>query len=146
MPSRRGPGLLLVLAGLWVFMLPLPAQQEEEAQAKPRIVETLVVNVKPGMDPQYEAYVKKAIAAYKETGSPQRWTAYRRYAGGDAYDYVFVWVHSKWAELDELLGGGSALVEVYGKEEAAKIVKSGRDAIRRVTRFIDLERPDMSLR
>lgn len=135
--------LLLVLMG--ALLAPVVAQQEEEKT--PRVMETLVVTVKPGMDPQYEAYVKKAIAAYKQTGSPQRWTAYRRYAGGDVYDYVFIWMHKKWAELDEdLLGGRNVLAEVYGKEEAARIVKSGRAAIRRVTRTIEVERPDMSLR
>ncbi len=140
---------MLWVGGLLLWILPglvagSPAQ-EEKAERPPKIIETLVVTVRPGMDPQYEAYVKKAIAAYKKTGSPQRWTAYRRYAGGDAYDYVFVWEHEKWAELDELMGGGDVLVEVYGEEEAKRIVKSGRDAIRHVTRTIEVERPDMSL-
>lgn len=136
-----GALLLWTLTGL---VAGSPAQ-EEEAERPPKIIETLVVTVKPGMDPQYEAYVKKAIAAYKKTGSPQKWTAYRRYAGGDVYDYVFVWEHEKWAELDELMGGGDVLAEVYGEEEAKRIVKSGRDAIRHVTRTIEVERPDMSL-
>ena len=140
----RKPWILPGMAVLVWVLLPLLAQQPEEKKP-PRVVETLVVTVKPGMDPQYEAYVKKAIAAYKKTGSPQRWTAYRRYAGGDVYDYVFVWVHDKWADLDVIGAGGNAMAEVYGEEEAARIVKSGRAAIRRVTRFIDIEKPDMSL-
>ena len=83
--------------------LVVPGSGRKRAGARPaqQFVQILTVHAKPEGALDYEAFVKKVMAAADKTGQNQRVVTYQVMQGGPGYTYMIATYFDKWAETDE---------------------------------------------
>ena len=82
----------------------LAAAGSAQAQGQPKqFVQVLTVHAKPEGAVDYEAFVKKVMAAGEKIGQNQRVVTYQVTTGGPGYTYMIATYFDKWAETDGLL-------------------------------------------
>jgi len=110
-----------------------------QAQDAPQMYSVLTVEVKPGAEGQFEEFVSKFRDAAEETESPVRWNASSAVTSGNSY--VFTRPFGSFAALE---GAGPELNEVYGEEEAGRLLGLLQASAASMSTTIYVERPDLS--
>jgi hypothetical protein len=109
------------------------------AQDAPELSSVLTVEVKPGTNGQFEEFVTKFRDAAEETNSSLRWRAVSAESGSDAY--VFTRPFGSFAALED---AGPDLTEVYGAEEAQRLLGLLAASAASMSTTIYADRPDLS--
>ena len=106
----------------------------------------LDVNVRLGMEQQFEEYAKKLIAATNATDPRAYWQMRERLFGpGNAAGYRAVVVFQQWADLDAPTKPlPQRLREHFGAEEGERVAAAGLAAIQGVTERLNRVRSDLA--
>ncbi|HET7293654.1 MAG TPA: hypothetical protein VFM88_14615 [Vicinamibacteria bacterium] len=100
------------------------------AQAQPKqFVQVLTVRATPTGAMDYEAFVKKVIAAAEKIGQTQRTVTFQVTAGGPGYTYMIATYFDRWAETDGFLSTPEILTKALGEVEGARALRAGRASI-----------------
>ena len=111
------------------------------AAPTPQFLNIAVVSVKPGMDAEFQNFMKNTTnPALKKGGLMWRGVWQNTTAGGDAFEYVLVSPVGKFAEYD----GPGALEKGLGAQGFAAWLTKGASLVNSVRRFIVRTRPDLS--
>lgn len=111
------------------------------AAPTPQFLNITVVSVKPGMDTEFQNFMKNTTnPALKKGGLMWREVWQNTAAGGDAFEYVLVSPVGKFAEYD----GAGALEKGLGAQGFAAWLTKGASLVNSVRRFIIRTRPDLS--
>jgi hypothetical protein len=103
------------------------AAASAQAQAQPKqFVQVLTIHTKPEGALDYEAFVKKVIAAGDKIGQTQRSITYQVMTGGPGYTYMLATYFDKWAETDEILSTPEVLFKALGELEGGRALRAGR--------------------
>jgi hypothetical protein len=98
-----------------------------QAQAQPKqFVNVLTIHTKPEGALDYEAFVKKVIAAGDKIGQTQRTITYQVTTGGPGYTYMIATYFDKWSETDEILSTPEILFKALGDLEGGRALRAGR--------------------
>ena len=121
------------------------AAASAQAQTQPKqFVHVLTIHAKPEGALDYEAFVKKVLAAGDKIGQTQRTVTYQVTAGGPAYTYMVATYFDKWAETDDVLPTPEILMKALGEVEGARALKAGRASIESVESTVYRLVPDFS--
>jgi hypothetical protein len=105
----------------------LAAAGSAQAQSQPKqFVQVLTVHAKPEGAVDYEAFVKKVMAAADKIGSSQRVVTFQLTMGSPGYTYMIATYFDKWAETDEPFSAPEILTKALGELEAGKALRAGR--------------------
>lgn len=85
--------------------------------------------VKPGMNQQYEDYIKKYVEAANKLGNVQPWAAFQTTVGGPAAEYFILLPFDDWGDRDAWTSPQQLLIKAFGEEEAAKVLRTGQAAV-----------------
>jgi hypothetical protein len=96
------------------------------ARAQSKFVQLLTVHAKPEGALEYEAFVKKVIAAAEKIGQKQRVLVFQVTSGGPGYTYMIVTYFDKWSETDEILSTPEIVMKALGEVEGGKVLRAGR--------------------
>lgn len=108
----------------------LAAAAAAQAQGQPKqFVQVLTVHARPEGALDYEAFVKKVIAAGDKIGQTQRTITYQVTTGGPGYTYMIATYFDKWAETDGLLSTAEILNKALGEVEGPRALRVGRTSI-----------------
>jgi hypothetical protein len=100
------------------------------AQAQPKqYVNVLTVQATPSGALEYEAFVKKVMAAADKIGQNQRVVTFQVTTGGPGYTYMIATYFDKWAETEGMISAPETLIKALGEVEGAKAVRAGRISI-----------------
>jgi hypothetical protein len=111
------------------------------AAPTPQLLNITVVSVKPGMDTEFQNFMKTTTnPALKKGGLMWRTVWQNTTAGGDAFEYVLVSPVGKFAEYD----GPSALEKGLGAQGFAAWQAKASTLVNSVRRFMVRTRPDLS--
>jgi antibiotic biosynthesis monooxygenase (ABM) superfamily enzyme len=113
-----------VAAFLFAITLPVVAQNPPT-----EFIQIITTTVRSTGVTEYEDYVKQIIAGANKIGAPQRVLVYQVGVGGPSFTYNIVLPFNKWEDMDSWPSIAQILTKAYGDAEAARILKSGRDAI-----------------
>lgn len=101
-----------------------------QAQSQPKqFVNVLTVHAKPEGAVDYEAFIKKVMAASEKAGQNQRVVTYQVTTGGPGYTYMILTYFDKWAETDGLLTVPQILTKALGEVEGGRALRAGRTNI-----------------
>jgi hypothetical protein len=120
----------------------LTASCGTQAQEPPQKFSTVTIEVKPGMNDQFEEVVRKFRDAVEQTNGPQRWLASQSMSGNPIYTINVPF--ATWAEFGPPPANPNPLVAAYGEEEAGRILGMLRDAEEGSTTTIYTARSDLS--
>ena len=116
-----------------------------QAQSQPKqFVSVLTVHCKPEGAVDYEAFVKKVIAAGDKLGQTQRVVTWQVTTGGPGYTYMIATYFDKWAETDGLPSVPETLNKALGELEGAKALRAGRMNIESTESAVYRLVPDLS--
>jgi hypothetical protein len=108
----------------------LAAAGSAQAQSQPKqFVHVLTVHAKPEGVVDYEAFVKKVMAAADKIGQSQRVVTFQVTSGGPGYTYMIATYFDKWAETDEPFSAPEILIKALGDLEGGKALRAGRATI-----------------
>lgn len=113
----------------------------QAGEAQPALVSLTQINVAPGGQAAFEAYLRKAIEANDQVGSNFYWTATQT-AIGDTTAYSIIRQVNSFAELAP--PAQNALIEALGQEEAAKLLEAVAPSVATVNTGVWAHRPDLS--
>jgi hypothetical protein len=100
------------------------------AQAQPKqFVHVLSVQATPSGALDYEAFVKKVMAAADKIGQDQRVVTFQVTSGGPGYTYMIATYFDKWAETESALSAPETLMKALGDVEGARVLRVGRTSI-----------------
>ena len=116
-------GILASGLGLVVALATSAAAQPKE------FVQVLTVHTKPDTAVDYEAFVKKVLAAGDKIGQTDRVLTFQVTAGGPGYTYMIASYFDKWAETDAVPSTPEILTKALGEVEGARQLRIGRTAI-----------------
>jgi len=123
----------------------LAAAGSAQAQGQPKqFVQILTVHAKPEGALDYEAFVKKVMAAADKTAQTQRVVTYQVMQGGPGYTYMIATYFDKWAETDEQFSAPEILNKALGELEGAKALRAGRTNIVSTESAVYRLLPDLS--
>ncbi len=123
----------------------LAAAGSAQAQSQPKqFVQVLTVHAKPEGAVDYEAFVKKVMAAGEKIGEKQRVVTYQVTTGGPGYTYMIATYFDKWAETDGLLSVPEILSKALGELEGGKALRAGRANIASTESAVYRLRPELS--
>jgi len=117
-----------------------------ESDATPVAVLYIDLNVRLGMEQQFEDYAKKIIEATNATAPTAYWAMRQRMFGpGNAAGYRVVVTFQQWADLDvEPKPLPQRLQEHFGVEEGARLETLGLGAIQGVNERLNRVRSDLA--
>jgi len=119
---------------------PTPTPTPAAAQT-PQLLNITIVSVKPGMNNEFQDFIKNTTnPALKKGGLPWRTVWQNTPAGGDAFEYVLVSPVGKFAEYD----GPGPLEKGLGAQGFAAWLTKGASLVNSVRRFMVRTRPDLS--
>jgi hypothetical protein len=111
------------------------------AQNAPEKYRVLTVEVKPGMDAQFEEFIHKFRDAVEKNKGPQHWLASSSMSGNAVY--FFTVPFATWAgEFGQ--NAPNPLIAAYGEQEAAKVLGLLAASTESETTAIYAARPDLS--
>ena len=123
----------------------LAAIGSAQAQSQPKqFVHVLTVHCKPEGAVDYEAFVKKVMAAADKIGSSQRVVTFQLTMGSPGYTYMIATYFDKWAETDEAFAAPEILTKALGELEAGKALRAGRLNIESTESAVYRLLPDLS--
>jgi hypothetical protein len=123
----------------------LAAAGSAQAQGQPKqFVSVLTVHCKPEGAVDYEAFVKKVIAAGDKVGVTQRVVTWQVMAGGPGYTYMIATYFDKWAETDGLPSTVETLNKALGELEGSKTLRAGRSNVESTESAVYRLLPDLS--
>jgi hypothetical protein len=123
----------------------LAAAVAAQAQGQPKaFVQVLTVHTRPEGAVDYEAFVKKVIAAGDKIGQSQRTITYQVVAGGPGYTYMIATYLDKWADLDGMLSTTEILTKALGEIEGPRALRVGRTSIESTENVVYRLLPDLS--
>jgi hypothetical protein len=128
------------LMGVCAVML--TASCGTSAQEPPEKFSSVTIEVRPGMNGQFEEVVRKFRDAAEQTNGPQRWLASQSMSGNPIYTINVPF--ATWAEFGPPPSSGDPLVAAYGQEEAGRILGLLRDAEASNSTTIYVARADLS--
>ncbi len=102
-------------------------------------VSALTVHVKPGMNQQFEEYLKAFVAAADKTSPKLEWLSAQSMTGGPVY--VFNRAFGSWAELG---AAGPDFVAAFGAPEAKRLAGLLQASVESVSTAIYRRRMDLS--
>jgi hypothetical protein len=110
--------------------LALAAAAAAQAQGQPKqFVQILTVHARPEGAADYEAFVRKVIAAGDKIGQTQRTITYQVTTGGPGYTYMIATYFDKWAETEGMLSTPEILNKALGEVEGPRALRVGRTSI-----------------
>lgn len=112
------------------------------AQESPQKFSSVTIEVKPGMNEQFEEVVRKFREAVEQSNGPQRWLASQSMSGNPIYTINVPF--DTWAEFGPPPESGDPLAKAFGEQEARRILGLLRDAEESSTTTIYVARPDLS--
>jgi hypothetical protein len=112
------------------------------AQEPPPKFSSVAIEVRPGMNAQFEEVVRKFREAVEKTNGPQRWLASQSMSGNPIYTINVPF--DTWAAFGPPPASGDPLVAAFGQEEAGRILGLLRDAEESTTTTIYVARADLS--
>lgn len=123
----------------------LAAAGSAQAQSQPKqFVHVLTVHAKPEGAVDYEAFIKKVMAAGEKVGQNQRVLTFQVTSGGPGYTYMIATYFEKWAETDDQLSVPEILNKALGELEGAKALRTGRANIESTESAVYRLLPDLS--
>jgi hypothetical protein len=100
------------------------------AQDRPsQFIEVITMEIRAGMVPQFEEYMKKIVEAADKVGVRQHWATYQTALGGAGRAYSVVLGFEKWEEMDAWTAVAEGLNQTFGEKEADQIYKMGSATI-----------------
>lgn len=117
----------------------LGASSGIQAQVAPQMYSTITIEVKPGMNAQFEEFIGKLKAAAEQTNSTFRWLASQSVSGNPVY--TFSRSYGSFAALGE---AGPDLAKVYGAAESARLLGLLQASAANESTSIYVARPDLS--
>ena len=129
-------------AVIGITAIMLAASCGTAAQEAPQKFSSVTIEVKPGMNDQFEEVVRKFRDAVEQTDGPQRWLASQSMSGNQIYTINVPF--ATWAEFGPPPASGDPLVAAYGEEEAGRILGMLADAEESNTTTIFVARADLS--
>jgi hypothetical protein len=117
----------------------LGASSGIQAQGAPQMYSTITIEVKPGMNAQFEEFIGKLKAAAEQTNSTFRWLASQSVSGNPVY--TFSRSYGSFAALGE---AGPDLAKVYGAAESARLLGLLQASAANESTSIYVARPDLS--
>ena len=124
---------------LGVLLVMLGASSGIQAQGAAQMYSTITVEVKPGMNAQFEEFVGKLKAAAEQTNSSFRWLASQSVSGNPVYSFSRPF--GSFAALGE---AGPDLAKVYGAAESARLLGLLQASTTNESTTIYVARPDLS--
>jgi hypothetical protein len=124
---------------LGVLAVMLSASSGIQAQGAPQMYSTITIEVKPGMNAQFEEFIGKLKAAAEQTNSTFRWLASQSVSGSPVY--TFSRPYGSFAALGE---AAPDLVKVYGAAESARLLGLLQASAANESTTIYVARPDLS--
>ena len=121
-----------------VLVVPALAQSPQE------FLHVYTIDVKPGANAQFEAYIQKILEAADNVGAQQTWVASQVAYGSSLNRYLFASQMENWDALDGWTAVPKLLEQAYGKEEGAKILNQGRATIANLDSQISRLLPELS--
>lgn len=117
-----------------------------ESDATPVAVLYIDLNVRLGMEQQFEDYVKQVIEATNATEPNAYWQMRQRMFGpGQAAGYRVVVTFAQWADLDvEPKPIPQRMEEHFGAEEAARLATAGLATIQGINERLNRVRSDLA--
>jgi hypothetical protein len=123
----------------------LAAAAAAQAQSQPKqFVQVLTVHAKPEGAVDYEAFIKKVMAAGEKVGQNQRVVTFQVTAGGPGYTYMIATYFDKWSETDDQLSVPEILIKALGEVEGSKALRAGRANIESTESAVYRLLPDLS--
>lgn len=102
----------------------------------------VTVEVKPGMNADFEEYIKQVQSAARP--APERVVAYQRVMGGSNNTYYFAIRFDEWGDLDGWHTVPQMLVNAHGEAEAATLLASGAGAVLSISTTVSQMVPGFS--
>ena len=134
-----------IARSIFVSTCVLAAAVAAQAQGQPKaFVQVLTVHTKPEAAVDYEAFVKKVIAAGDKIGQSQRTITYQVVTGGPGYTYMIASYLDKWADLDTMLSTSEILTKALGEIEGPRALRVGRTSIESTESVVYRLLPDLS--
>lgn len=117
-----------------------------ESDTTPVAVLYIDLNVRLGMERQFEDYAKKVIEATNAVAPNAYWQMRQRMFGpGNAAGYRVVVTFQQWADLDvEPKPIPQRMVEHFGADEAARLEESGLASIQGINERLNRVRSDLA--
>jgi hypothetical protein len=117
-----------------------------ESDATPVAVLYIDLNVRLGMERQFEDYAKKVIEATNAVEPNAYWQMRQRMFGpGNAAGYRVVVIFQQWADLDvEPKPIPQRMEEHFGADEAARLEESGLASIQGINERLNRVREDLA--
>jgi hypothetical protein len=116
-----------------------------QAQGQPKqFVQVLTVHAKPEGALEYEAFIKKVLAAGEKADQKQRTLTFQVTLGGPGYTYMIATYFDKWSETDGLLSVPETLIKALGEAEGARALREGRANIESTESAVYRFLPDLS--
>lgn len=123
----------------------LVAAGSAQAQGQPKqYVHVLTVHARPEGAVDYEAFVKKVMAAGEKVGDKQRVVTFQVTQGGPGYTYMIATYFDKWADLDGQMSVPEILNKALGEAEGARTLRAGRVNIQSTESAVYRLLPDLS--
>lgn len=113
----------------------------QAADSGPQYVQIGAIEVHPGAQPVYNAFIKKYIAASKKINSKTYFYT-STYDFGNPAMYTFALPHASFASMEPDFR--NVLVEAFGKVEADKILKTIEGKVKSVNWAVWVQRKDLS--
>jgi len=134
-----------IARSIFVSTCVLAAAVAAQAQGQPKaFVQVLTVHTKPEAAVDYEAFVKKVIAAGDKIGQSQRTITYQVVTGGPGYTYMIASYLDKWADLDTMLSTSEILTKALGEIEGPRALRVGRTSIESTESVVYRLLPELS--
>jgi hypothetical protein len=110
------------------------------AQPVPTKYSALAIEVKPGMQRQFEEFIHKFRDAVEKNRGPQRWLANAAVSGSPVY--TFTREFGTWTEFGQ--DAPEPLVAAYGEQEAGRLLGLLQSSVACESTTIYVARPDLS--
>jgi hypothetical protein len=109
------------------------------AQDAPQKYSTLTIEVKPGMNAQFEEFISKYKAAAEQTNSPYRWTVAQSVSGNPVYSFT-----RPFQSFAALSDARPDLNKAFGAAEGARLLGLLQASVEGESSAIYVARPDLS--
>ena len=129
---------LTAIIGICAVML--SASCSTGAQPAPAKYSVLTIEVKPGMNGQFEEFIHKFRDAVEKNKGPQRWRANASVSGNQVYNFTREF--GTWTEFGQ--DAPEPLVAAYGEQEAGRLLGLLQTSVASTTTAIYVARPDLS--
>jgi hypothetical protein len=131
--------MITKLSGVTLAVVVLLFSAPLLAQDGATLVQAVTVKVRPGTNLQFEEYIRAVREAAQRQNVANYWRAVQSVSGEPTYTFNFP--RSGWSDLAD---PGPQLAEVFGTDEAARLLRLAQESVEQVNVAFYMLQPDRS--